>query len=264
MESSTFRLATFNVNSLRARMDVVFDWMERYSPDLLCLQETKVQDKDFPLSRFQEAGYQVAFRGQKSYNGVAAVSRHSLEEVSFGLGDQEDSEEDRARLIRLTVMGVRVINTYVPQGRDINHPYFQHKLRWFGRLLGMLARDYRREEDVLWVGDMNVAPGPLDLYAPERKQDHVCFHASVREAFHEVTRWGFEDVYRMFHKEGGRYTFFDYRIRGAVKRNLGWRIDHIMATRPLARRAVGAEIDLEVRTRPRPSDHAVLYADFIL
>ncbi len=263
-KNSTFRVATFNANSLRARLHIIIPWLDDSQVDVLCIQETKVQDQDFPIDVFTEIGYEVVFRGQKSYNGVAVASRHPIEEVLFGFGDDEDSEEDHARLIRCQIRGISLVNTYVPQGRAIDHPYFQIKLKWFERLRKLFERDYSPDEDLLWCGDMNVAPEPEDVYAPEKKEDHVCFHLAVREALKRVKSWGFVDLFRKFNKEPGQYTFFDYRIRGSVKKGLGWRLDQIYATEPMSERAVNCWIDLEPRLAAKPSDHTFLIAEFNL
>ncbi|NDY41289.1 exodeoxyribonuclease III [Dissulfurirhabdus thermomarina] len=257
-----FRAATFNVNSVRARLPVVLGWLERHGPDVLCLQETKVSDADFPAGAFRRLGYEVVFRGMKGYNGVAVAARGPVEAVRTGFGDPEDTPEDHARLIRLRVRGVDVVNTYVPQGRAADHPLFRYKLRWFDRLLDLFRREYRPERPLLWCGDLNVAPEPADVYAPERLAGHVCFHPEARARLARVTAWGLVDVFRRHVPGPGHYTFFDYRVRGALERNLGWRIDHVLATPPLAAASVAAFIDLEPRRGPRPSDHAVLAADF--
>ena len=262
--SRPFVVATFNTNSLRARLHILGPWLEENRPAVLCLQETKVRDEQFPEDFFDDLGYNVAHRGQKSYNGVAVASRYPIEDVTAGFGDGRDTEQDEARLLRCTVSGIRIVNTYVPQGREVGHEYFEYKLEWFRRLRALFERDYDPQEDLLWCGDMNVAPEPKDVYDPEGLAEHVCFHPRVREAFRDVVEWGFVDVFRKFDDSPGRYTFYDYRQRGAISRGLGWRIDHILATRPLADRAVRSWIDLEPRRMKKPSDHTFLLAEFEL
>ncbi len=259
-----FLLATFNANSLRARLHILGPWMEENRPDLLCIQETKVRDEEFPDSFFDDLGYNVAFKGQKSYNGVAVASRYPIEDVEAGFGDGGDSEQDQARLLRCTVEGVRIVNTYVPQGREVGHEYFAYKLKWFERLRALFEREYAPDEDLVWCGDMNVAPEPRDVYDPGSHAEHVCFHEDVRSAFRQVVAWGFVDVFRKFDDRPGQYTFYDYRQRGALSRGQGWRIDHILATRPMAERAVRSWIDLEPRRLKKPSDHTFLLAEFVL
>ncbi len=262
MDKECFTVATFNVNSLRARLHIVIPWLEQNRVDVLCMQETKVQDPDFPEDAFRNIGYNVVYRGQKSYNGVAIASVGNIEEVAFGFDDSENTPEDEARLIRCRVDGIHIVNTYVPQGKEIGHPYFEKKLKWFDRLKQLFDRHYSPSDNLLWSGDLNVAPEPEDVYAPERHENHVCFHKDVRDAFDRVKSWGFVDIFRLFNKGPDHYTFFDYRIRGSVKRGLGWRIDHILATRPLAEKAKDSRIDLEPRLMEKPSDHTFLIASF--
>jgi exodeoxyribonuclease-3 len=254
------RIATFNANSIRSRLDVVLAWLRAHVPDVLCLQETKAVDQDFPAPAFTQAGYQVVFRGEKSYNGVAIVSRLKPTDVAFGLDDGGPADE--TRLVRARVAGVHVVNTYVPQGREIDHPMYPYKIEWFRRLRAYFERHFTPRQRVLWTGDLNVAPEPADLHDPEAQSDHVCFHTDVRRAFADTVAWGFTDVYRKHHPEPGRYTFFDYRTIRAVERNMGWRVDHMLATRSLAARCADAWIDLEPRRGPRPSDHTFLAAVF--
>jgi len=255
-------IATFNANSIRARIEQVVRWLQRRRPDILCLQETKVEDKDFPLSAFQEAGYHVVFRGERSYNGVAIASRTRPDHVQFGLDDS--GPPDETRLVCARFGRVHVVNTYVPQGREIEHPMYQYKLEWLRRLKAYFARHFTPRLNVLWVGDLNVAPLPIDVHNPERQTKHVCYHVAVRQAFEETVVWGFVDVFRKHHPEGGHYTFFDYRTPKAVEKKMGWRVDHILATPPLASKCVDCYIDLKPRLEPNASDHTFLVAKFTI
>lgn len=259
---TTFRVATYNANSLRARLHIVLPWLQQTAADVLCLQETKVADEAFPAKAFEEIGYQVVFRGEKAYNGVAVATRHRIEAVAYGFDDPENRSEDEGRLIRCVVKGLPVVNTYVPQGRAVDHDQFRIKLRWFERLEELFDRHYSPDAPFLWCGDLNVAPGPEDVYAPELLKGHVCFHPAVREAFASVKSWGLVDVFRKYNSGSGHYTFYDYRVPNAVKRRMGWRIDHILATAPLAERAVGSWIDIATRLKKKPSDHSFLVSDF--
>jgi exodeoxyribonuclease III len=254
------RVATFNVNSIRTRLETVVAWLERHQPDILCLQETKVEDPLFPSEALRTAGYTAAFCGQKSYNGVAVLSRSSPDEVSFGLDD--GGPADGPRLAHARFGALSVVNTYVPQGRDLDHEMYRYKIEWLGRLKSYFDRRFRPADNVIWAGDCNVAAEPIDVHNPAQRERHVCFHADARRAFHECRAWGFEDVFRRHHPEPGHYTFFDYRTAMAVERGLGWRIDYILATGPLARKSLRSWIDLEPRRGVRPSDHTVLVADF--
>ncbi|MDD3553844.1 MAG: exodeoxyribonuclease III [Deltaproteobacteria bacterium] len=259
--SNLFTVATYNVNSIRARMHIVIPWLKQHQPSVLCMQETKVVDADFPRAAFEEAGYFVVFRGQKSYNGVAVASRLPIQEVQYGFQDGEDTPEDQARLIACVINGVRIVNTYVPQGREITDSMFQYKLKWFERLNSLFSRWVSREP-LLWCGDLNVAPEPMDVYDPDGLKNHVCFHEDVRRAFHAVKALGLVDIFRKFNQEPKQYTFYDYRFPKSVERVKGWRIDHILANESLAVRATGCYIDMEPRLAEKPSDHTVLAAVF--
>lgn len=254
------KLATFNANSIRSRMPIVLGWLEQQRPDVLCIQETKVTDDLFPAEPFRAAGYHVAFRGEKSYNGVAVFSREEPTSVRFGFED--GGPADATRLVCVRVGGIDVVNTYVPQGREIDHVMYQYKREWFARLRRFFERHYRADAPVVWTGDLNVAPTPLDVHNPEEQANHVCYHADIRQAFAETVAWGFEDVFRKHHPEPGLFSFFDYRTPNAAKRKMGWRIDHILATPVLAARSTSAWIDLEPRLMEKPSDHTFVVAEF--
>jgi exodeoxyribonuclease-3 len=263
MSDTVLKVATFNANSVRARLGILLDWLRKESPDVLCLQETKVQDQDFPTEPFGEAGYLVVFRGQKAHAGVAIFSREEPRQVAFGLDD--GGPPDEPRLIRAVIRSVPVVNTYVPQGRSTDSEHFQYKLQWFDRLRAFFERHYSPQEPLLWLGDFNVAPEPLDVHDPKRLKNHVAFHPQARAALEMVRDWGFVDVYRRHHPgEPGRYTYYDYRARGALEQRAGWRVDHIWATEPLARRSTRSWIDLEPRRAERPSDHTFLLAEFAI
>ncbi len=255
------RIATFNANSIRARLPIVLDWLRKHQPDILCIQETKVQDEDFPTLAFQGIGYAAAFRGQKSYNGVAILSRSKPSSV--GSGFDEDPKDD-TRLIYASFGKLHIVNTYVPQGRELDHEMFEYKLKWLARLKKLFAKNYSPEDLVLWCGDLNVARDYIDIHNAELQENHVCFHKSARTAFEKTVSWGFVDVFRERHPEKDHYTFFDYRTVNAVKRKMGWRIDMIMCTRPLAAMCTDSFIDLEPRLMEKPSDHTFLVADFDL
>ena len=254
------RVATYNVNSIRLRLDSVLAWMARHKPDIVCVQETKVQDADFPEAPIREAGYHVAYRGQKAYNGVAILSTTPPEDVRTGLDDGGPADE--TRLIRARFGEVTVVNTYVPQGREVDHEMFQYKLQWLRRLREFMDRHFSTRDAVIWAGDLNVAIQPIDVYNPEERARHVCYHADARSALQYCLDWGFKDVFRAFHPEAGHYTFFDYRTADSVDRGWGWRIDYILASPPLTARARDAFIDVEPRRLPKASDHTYLVADF--
>lgn len=255
----TFKIATYNVNSVRMRIGIVTEWLAQHSPDVLCLQETKVEDRLFPEAEFRAAGYHAVFRGEKSYNGVALISKTAPANVTYGLGG---TSPDESRLIAADVGEVYVVNTYVPQGRDRESEHFTYKLEWFARLRARLAKIVGSKKPVVWCGDLNVAPEDRDVHDPKRLRGHVCFCEPVTEAFSAVTGLGFVDVFRMHNPEDGKYTFFDYRVKDSVGRNLGWRIDHILATEGLAKKCRSSYVDLDPRKKDKPSDHTVLVAEF--
>ena len=254
------KIATYNCNSIRTRLGLVLDWLAAEQPDVLALQETKVKDEDFPRAAFEEAGYSVAFRGEKSYNGVALAARGELRDVRFGLDDEGPADE--ARLVCARASGVAVVNTYVPQGASPDSPKFQYKLEWLARLLDWFGRHLTPRSKVVWVGDLNIAPEPIDVHDHERLLGHVCHRPEVFEAFGKFLEWGFVDVFRKHRPDPGEYSFFDYRVPNAVERGLGWRVDHVLATPPMAKKSVAARIDLDSRKEEKPSDHAFVVAEF--
>jgi exodeoxyribonuclease-3 len=259
MPSETLKVATFNVNSLRARLRIVLDWLVREGPDVLCLQETKLEDGKFPVKEIESVHYHAVFRGEKAYNGVAVLSKSPAEDVRIGFDEEESGGE---RIITAVIRKIPIINTYVPQGRAPHSEQFLWKLEWFLTLHEYFEQNFRPGDPLLWVGDFNVAPEPEDVYDPEMLAGQVGFHPDEREALERLRQWGFVDVFRLHRPELRQFTFWDYRMRGSVARNRGWRIDHIWATRPMAEKSTSAWIDMEPRLAKRPSDHTVLVAEF--
>jgi exodeoxyribonuclease III len=254
------KVATFNANSVRARLGIILDWLAREQPDLLGLQETKVQDRDFPAEAFREAGYYAAFRGQKSYNGVAVLSRRPVEQVRVDLGDPGPDQE--ARYIRMEIGALRFVNVYVPQGHAVGSDKFRRKLEWLRAFLEDLRTGSDPGRPLLVTGDFNVALDARDVYDPEGLEGQVCFHPEERALLGEILDWGLVDVFRAHQPGPGLYTFWDYRVPNGVKRNIGWRIDYILATSPLAGACTGAWIDPAPRSLEKPSDHTFLVAEF--
>ncbi len=253
-------IATYNANSLRMRIETVLGWLEKNEPDILCVQETKVQDEDFPAEAFESCGYEFVFKGQKKYNGVALFSRDVIADVSFGL---DTAPHDEARVITAMIGDIAVVNTYIPQGMSRDSEKFTYKLDWFGRLREYIDQNFRSDEPVIWLGDMNIALDERDVYDPKGLLGSVCYCPEVWDAFKSVTEWGFEDVFRKQCDQGGHYTFWDYRA-GALQKNRGWRLDYIMATKPLAEKCVRCWIDKGPRMTVKPSDHTFLAAEFDL
>lgn len=260
LEYNMFKVASFNTNSIRARLPLVLDWLDKEKADVLCLQETKVEDKDFPLAEFEKKGYHAVFSGRKSYNGVAIISPHVLEKVHTGIG--EWAKPGEARLIEASVKGIPVVNTYVPQGYDVKSEIFIYKLKWIRSMREYFNSRYRPEDRLIWLGDFNVAPEPIDVHNPKRLYGRIGFHPEEHKALQYVKEWGFVDVFRLHVKEGGHYTFWDYRMPRLFERNLGWRVDHIWATAPMAEKSLSAWIDVEPRKMERPSDHTFIVAEF--
>lgn len=255
------KFASFNVNSIRARRDIVLNWLESESPDVLAVQETKVQDKDFPLDDFKGGGYNCIYKGQKSYNGVAVFSKQTPEQIDYGFSDDPGEE---ARLIKARIGGVWVVNTYVPQGRDTESDFFRYKLEWLARLKEYFKNNFKSSDPVIWLGDLNTARDGRDVYDPEGLRGHVCFNEQLTARLEEVMEWGFTDLFRHFYEQGGYYSFWDYRMRDAVKTNRGWRLDYIMVTKPLLDVAGDCYIDKTPRLLKKPSDHTPVVAELNL
>ncbi len=257
------RIATFNCNSVRKRLPLILAWLKENRPDVLALQETKTEDATFPEQAFVEAGWQAAYRGQKSYNGVALISREPAEKMSFGLGDGDDGESE-ARLIHGRYGKVDVVNTYVPQGRALDSPQFQFKLQWLRRLRAYFEREFGAagQARAVWVGDLNVAPEPRDVHDSKKVWPHVCHCEPVIKAFREVVDWGLTDVFRKHLPGDDVFTFWDYRVPNALPRGLGWRIDQVLATPEQARRSRDCRVDLEARRAESPSDHTFVVSDW--
>lgn len=258
-----WKLATFNVNGLRARLDLLLGWLAQTAPDVVCLQETKCPDDGFPAAQLEAAGYSAAFWGQKSYNGVALLSRRPPAQVHKGLEGVPGAEEE-ARHMAALVDGVWVINSYVPQGRDPSHPAFQAKLAFFDKVGQYLAGRFSPGDPLVWLGDLNVAPEPLDVFDPGRLEGQVGFHPQERQALARVAAWGLEDLFRRHHPQDKQFTFWDYRLPKSFTRNLGWRIDHLLATAPLAGLSQDCWVDTGPRGQEKPSDHTPVLASFLL
>ena len=256
------KIATFNANSIRSRLPIILQWLADYQPDVLGIQETKAQDVDFPREAIEAAGYHVVFKGEKSYNGVALICKSEPKDVRFGFDDGGPADE--TRLVRAVVDGVAVVNTYVPQGRAIDHVMYQYKLGWYARLRKLFEKEYAADQPLAWIGDINIAVEPIDVTNPQGKKNDPCYHIDAHNAFLETCTFGFEDLLRKHHPDEELYSFFDYRVKDAVQRNMGWRIDYVLATAPLAEKSVDCVIDVEPRLKEKPSDHTFMIAEFDL
>ncbi|MFQ5599241.1 MAG: exodeoxyribonuclease III [Candidatus Krumholzibacteriia bacterium] len=253
------RIASWNVNSVRARQDRVLEWLDTQQIGVLCMQETKVPDDRFPTDAFRELGYGVALHGQKTYNGVAIVSTEPLADVRMGFEDGED--EGSARLLSATVRGVRVFSAYVPNGQVVGSSAYEAKLRWLERLRALLERRHGADEPVAVCGDFNIAAEERDVHDPEFWRTQVLFHPTAREALQHFCAFGMTDTFRLHHQEAEKYSWWDYR-QLAFPKNRGLRIDYVFATPALADRCTDAWIDRDARKGPSPSDHAPVVASF--
>lgn len=253
------KIATWNVNSVAARLPLALQWLASARPDVVCLQETKCADERFPVEAFAELGYHTAAHGQPTYNGVAILSRTPCEDVRRGLPDDEPGAQ--ARLIAATVEGVRVVNVYIPNGAFVGSDKYDFKLRWLKRLRDFLDEEYWTDDEALLCGDFNVAPEDIDVHDPKLWRGKILCSPREREALANVREWGFVDAFRQHVKDGGHYSWWDYRA-GGFRRNAGLRIDHIWVSEPLAERSRAVWIDKEPRGWERPSDHTPVVAEF--
>jgi exodeoxyribonuclease-3 len=253
-------IATWNVNSLNARMPRVTEWLDDVRPDVLCLQETKLADDKFPAMEFSTLGYDSVHHGEGRWNGVAILSRMGIEDVVAGFDDDREPDPD-ARALWATCGGVRVCSVYVPNGRELGHDHYRYKLDWLGRLRNHLDRHHGPDEELVVLGDWNVAPEDRDVWDPA--QFEGCTHVSVpeREAIAEVASWGLVDTLRERYADEGIFSFWDYR-NGDFHKRRGMRIDYLMASRSLAQRSAGDLIDRNARKGSKPSDHAPVMGRF--
>jgi exodeoxyribonuclease III len=251
------KIATWNVNSIRIRLPRLVSWLKRRQPDIVCLQETKVVDEDFPLAEISEAGYNAVINGQKTYNGVAILSRSPIAEVRKSLSDDPTTEEKR--LLAATIDGIRVINVYAPNGGALDSDKYTYKLDWYRRLRKMLDESFNPADDLVICGDFNVAPEDRDVWDPDQWRDQVLFSEPEKAALRELTEWGLIDSLRLHRQEAGIYTWWDYRA-GAFHRGWGLRIDHLLMSSSLAKRCKEVEIDRNERKGEKPSDHAPVIA----
>lgn len=264
---SLINIGTFNVNSVRSRIPVLEHLLTSEGvPDILCFQETKCRDEEFPLDFFKGLGYQCLYKGMKSYNGVAIISKIEPDEAEFGLCDglsePEREESEKARVILARFGDLNILNTYIPQGKEIDDPDYQYKLRFFQRVHELFESKFTPKDKLLWLGDLNVAPTELDVSNPKNKTNHVCFHSDVKDVFAKVMSWGFVDIFRKHLPGDGEYSFWDYRVKDALSRNIGWRIDHIIGTEVMAEASRKVWVERSLRAMERPSDHTAVIGSF--
>lgn len=253
------RIATWNVNSVRSRLERVLAWTERERPDVLCLQEIKTTDDLFPLEPFVELGYRAEVFGQKTYNGVALLSLKPITRVVRNLPDDEPGAP--SRLIAGTVGRVRIVNVYVPNGQSPESDKFVYKMDWLQRLRAFLEATAKPEDPLVLLGDFNIAPEERDVRYPDLWRGHIHFHPKEHAALARITSWGLHDLLRKHHEEGGLFSWWDYR-QLAFQKNNGLRIDLILGTRKMLDRCTGVEIFRDERKGESPSDHVPVVATF--
>jgi exodeoxyribonuclease-3 len=252
------RVATWNVNSLKVRLPQVLAWLEAQQPDVLCLQETKLEDGKFPAQEIRAAGYEVLCSGQKTYNGVAILSKRPATAAQSSIPDFDDPQK---RVLAATVDGVRVVCLYVPNGQSVDSDKYRYKLDWLNRIHLWLTGELAAHERLVVVGDFNIAPDDRDVHDPKAWEGQVLCSAPERQAFQTLLASGLADSFRLFEQPPQSYTWWDYRMN-AFKRKMGLRIDHVLLSRRLAAACRACAIDVEPRKNERPSDHAPVTADF--
>ncbi len=260
------QISTWNVNSIRTRIKQVLAWLEKTNPDVLCLQETKVDDPLFPVKDFEDRGYQVCFHGQKSYNGVALISRLPLNDVRVGLtgellNDSEAKElEDQKRVISALVEGIRIVNVYVPNGSSLTSTKYQYKISWLQCLKRYLDEQQKRKEPLCLLGDFNIALEARDLHNPQKSTGGIMASEKERQALLAAIEGRLTDVFRLYEQETNHWSWWDYRS-GAWDRDKGWRIDHIYLCNELIQQSESCYIHKQVRGNIQPSDHAPVLVD---
>ncbi|MBO6635482.1 exodeoxyribonuclease III [Parvibaculum sp.] len=256
------KIASFNVNSIKARLANLTDWLKEATPDVVCLQELKCQDEAFPRSEIEDLGYNVATHGQKTYNGVAILSKPPLEDVSRGLPGGNGDEQSRyiEAVVTAGDEALRVASIYLPNGNPVDSEKFEYKLHWMDRLIDHSGKLLAYEEPLVLAGDFNVIPTADDVHDPKAWADDALFRPETRAKFRELVNLGFTDAFRACHTEAHRYTFWDYQ-GGAWQKDNGIRIDHLLLSPQAADRLTASDIDRNVRGREKPSDHVPIWAE---
>lgn len=250
-----------NVNSVRTRLSQITNWIKEVNPDILCLQETKVIDDAFPSSHFEELGYEVIIHGQKSYNGVAIISKFKIENVKKGFTNENKEEKfsldinEQKRLISADINGLKIINVYVPNGSSIDSDKFDYKIKWLNHLSAFLDEQVRDDDLVCFVGDFNIAPNEIDIHNPQKYEGGIMASKIERESLNNVLKGRFIDSFRIFEKNTGHWSWWDYR-NNAYELNKGWRIDHIYISKNLSSKLKSCVIERNQRENLQPSDHA--------
>lgn len=254
----SFKIATWNVNSLRVRLPHVLEWLDQMKPDVLALQELKMPTEDFPLEAFSAVGYEAVVSGQKTYNGVAILSKHKASNIITDIPALDDHQR---RVLCATIDDVRVLNVYVPNGESVGSEKYQYKLHWLQKLDLYLKHELKQHSKMIILGDFNIAPEEIDVHDPKQWEGSVLFSEKERQAFRDMLAVGFVDCFRELSPAESGFTWWDYRMN-AFKRKMGLRIDHILATKVLSAACVKCVVDPTPRGWDRPSDHAPVIAEF--
>jgi len=256
---AAFKIATWNVNSLRVRLPYLLSWLAAEQPDVLALQETKLTNEDFPVAAIHEAGYTSIFSGQKTYNGVAMLIKQKTHQDI--ITDLPQLNDPQRRVLGALIEDIFVLNLYVPNGQSVGSEKYQYKLTWLKHLDNYLQTELKKYPRMLILGDFNIAPEEIDVHDPAQWQDQVLFSLVERQAFRDLLKIGFQDCFRKLHPTQQQYSWWDYRLN-AFKRNMGLRIDHILASDALAEHCTICHIDKTLRAGERPSDHVPVIAEF--
>jgi exodeoxyribonuclease-3 len=254
------KIATWNVNSLKVRLPQVLDWLATSQADILCLQETKTTDENFPADEITAAGYHVVFSGQKTYNGVAIISKEAAVDI---ITDVSGLDDPQRRILGATVGGIRILNLYVVNGQEVGSEKYAHKLHWLDRVTDHISEQLQQHERFVVLGDFNIAPDDRDVYDPEAWHERILCSTPEREALQKILDLGLADTFRLFDQEEQSYSWWDYRAAG-FRRNRGLRIDLLLASKVLADNCRTCSIDKEPRRLERPSDHTPVMAEFEL
>jgi exodeoxyribonuclease-3 len=252
-------VASWNVNSITVRLPHILAWLAKYKPNVLCLQETKIVDDKFPKEAFTELGYQIEYSGEKSYNGVAIIADRPILNLRKGLIGFDESQSKR--FIEGQIDFLPILNVYIPNGSAVGSDKYLYKLQWMGSLLDHLEKFHKADKPLILLGDFNIAPSDSDVFDPEKVKGTIMVSDLEREALEKIRQWGLIDSFRLLNQGGGFYTWWDYQ-QGAFRRNMGFRIDHIWVSSPVAQQCKKAFIDKEPRKWERPSDHAPVVIEF--
>ncbi|MBN1684084.1 MAG: exodeoxyribonuclease III [Gammaproteobacteria bacterium] len=258
MKNQYLKIATWNVNSIRTRLEHVLTWLKDHDPDVFALQETKTPDDQFPAKEIEEAGFHVIYSGQKAYHGVAVICKKEPEAM---IKEFPDFPDEQRRVLGFTIDDLRILNIYVPNGTSLDSPNYEYKLKWLESLRKFIQSELKIHQKLIVLGDFNIAPEDRDVYDPKIWRNRVLVSEPERAAFQKLLETGLFDAFRLFHSEGGFYSWWDYRTAG-IWRNEGLRLDMILINETLKKRCTSCEIDKHPRKLKRPSDHAPVIATF--